>query len=79
MPQKTFDLDRNDLPAASKWLYREPEELGRRATKILYPGRFAIDFGITEDPHQPGTGRCRGVLAEEHRVVPYKLVIEYDD
>jgi hypothetical protein len=78
MPQKSFLVDLNDVPAARDWLSREVEQLeveGKRIAKIHYPKLVAEELRITEVGDLARYGKYEAV----GRRGEYGIVIEYND
>jgi hypothetical protein len=78
MPQKSFVVDLNDIPAAVDWLGREVEQLEiarKRITMIRYPKLIEEKLKITEvgDSARYGKHPAVGHRGESG------IVIEYDD
>ena len=79
MPQITIPVAADALQAASDQLGREIERLevtGKQISKIHYPPRFADKLGIAQAHN---SALYRGHPASVRNVVPYEIVIDYDD
>jgi hypothetical protein len=79
MGRMVIPLHETDVPAVCERLVREIERLemaGKRKVEIRYPSRFADELEIAIVGER---GLYRGHPASVHDVVPYEVVIEYED